>query len=156
MQWHILVSSYQSFRKCTKHILWQIAVAENIWEVSKTNSDSVFSSRTGRPHKWNTSLNTMLQCVPFRWSQMICESSITWIGNMHWHTLYLFRPLFTKRTDFLPQDLVKSRSCKIRVQTFPIALKFDSSTAEMPVQFQSNTIIITSDIAASRLHVIWR
>ena len=43
---------------------------------------------------------------------------------------------------------------------FPVALKFDwllgSWAAEMPVKFQSDTIIITSNLAASRLHEIWR
>ena len=33
-------------------------------------------------------------------------------------------PLFTKRADVLPQDFVKSRIREVRVQTFPIALKF--------------------------------
>ena len=59
-------------------------------------------------------------------------------------------PLSTKRTDVLPQYLVKSRSRKIGVQTFAIALQFDrhlgSSAAEMPVKFQSNTIIMTSNL----------
>ena len=45
--------------------------------------------------------------------------------------------LFTKRTDILRQDLVKSRSREIQVKIFPIALKFDrhldSNAAEMPV-----------------------
>ena len=49
-------------------------------------------------------------------------------------------PLFTKPTDVLPQDFVKSRSCEIQVYTFPIVLKFDghlsSSAAEMPVKFR--------------------
>ena len=62
--------------------------------------------------------------------------------------------LFTKRTDVLPQYLVKSRSREIRVYTFPIALKFNrhfgSSVAEMPVKFQSDTNIITSNLLASR------
>ena len=39
-------------------------------------------------------------------------------------------------------------------------MKFDrhlgSSAAEMPVKFQSDTIITASDLAASRLHEIWR
>ena len=48
-------------------------------------------------------------------------------------------PLFTKG------------SREIRVQTFPIALKID----RMSVKFQSDTDIITSDLAASRLHEIW-
>ena len=60
----------------------------------------------------------------------------------------------------LPQDLVKSLSREIRVWTFPIALKFNShigsSAAEMPAKFQSDTIIITPNLAASRLHEIWR
>ena len=68
--------------------------------------------------------------------------------------------LFTKRTDALPQDLVKSRSREIRVEIFSIALKFDrhldSSTAEMPVKFQSDTSIIEPNLAASRLHEILR
>ena len=48
-------------------------------------------------------------------------------------------PLFTKMTDALPQDLVKTRNREIRVYTFLIALKFDrhlgSAAAEMPVNF---------------------
>ena len=67
-----------------------------------------------------------------------------------------YGPLFTKRTDVLPQDLVKSLSHEIRVKTFSIATKFDghfsSSASEIPVKFQSDTIISTSDIAASSLH----
>ena len=69
-------------------------------------------------------------------------------------------PLFTKQTDVLPQDLVKFRGREIPVQTVSIALKFDrhldSSAAEMPVKFQSDAIIITSNLAASRLHEILR
>ena len=56
-------------------------------------------------------------------------------------------PLFTKRTDVLPQDIAKSRSWEIRFQTFPIALNFErhigSTAAEMPVKLQSDKIIIT-------------
>ena len=57
------------------------------------------------------------------------------------------RARFTKRVDVLPQDLAKSRNREIRVWTFPIALKFDkhpgSRAAEMPVKWQSDTIIKT-------------
>ena len=67
--------------------------------------------------------------------------------------------LFIERSDVLPQDLMKSRSHEIRVIIFPIALKIDrhvgSSDAEMHVELQSNTIIVTSNLAASRLHEIW-
>ena len=53
--------------------------------------------------------------------------------------MHICGPLFTKQTDVLLQDLVKSRSYEIQVETFQIALKFDrhlcSSAAEMPVKF---------------------
>ena len=69
-------------------------------------------------------------------------------------------PLFTKQTDVLPQDPVKSRSREIRVFTVSIALKFKrhlgSSAVEMPVKFQSYVINITPNIAVSRLHETWR
>ena len=49
----------------------------------------------------------------------------------------IFEPLFTKRMDVLPQDVVKSRRREIRVWNFPIALKIDrhlgSCIAELPV-----------------------
>ena len=55
------------------------------------------------------------------------------------------RYLFTKWTDVLPQDLMKSRSCEITDSTFAIALKFDSqlgsSAGKMPVKFKNDTII---------------
>ena len=61
-------------------------------------------------------------------------------------------PLFTKRTDFLPQDLVKSRSREILVYSFPVALKFDkqlgSSAAEMPVKFQGVEVVKSTNPAA--------
>ena len=64
--------------------------------------------------------------------------------------------LFTKWMDVLPQNLVKSRSRGIWVQTFPITLKCGrhqgSSAAEIPFNSQNDRIIITSNIAASRLH----
>ena len=45
---------------------------------------------------------------------------------------------------------LKSRSREVRVQTFPIALKLDrhigSNAAQMPVKFQSDTIMITSNL----------
>ena len=75
----------------------------------------------------------------------------------HWAAI---QSLYSLRTDFLPQNLLKSRSRKIWVYTFPIALKFDrrlgSSAAEMPDNLQSDTIIITSNLVASKLHEIWR
>ena len=72
---------------------------------------------------------------------------------------YVSRPLFTRLTDVIPHDLLKSRSHEIRIQTFPIALKFDrhldSSAAERPDKFQSSTIIMRSNLAAVRLREIW-
>ena len=66
-------------------------------------------------------------------------------------------PLFTKRSDALPRGLVKSWSRAISFYTFPIALTFSrhivSSTVDIPVKIQNDAIIITFNIAASRL---WR
>ena len=71
-----------------------------------------------------------------------------------------FGPLFTKRIDVLPRDLVKTRGRDIRIYTFSMTVKLDkppgSSAADMPVTFQSDTVIITSNLSASRLHEIWR
>ena len=75
------------------------------------------------------------------------------------HLGYNTGPLFTKRADVLLQDLMKSWSREIRVYTFAIALKPDrhlgSTAAEMPAKFQRDVIIITSNLAASRLRKIW-
>ena len=53
-----------------------------------------------------------------------------------------------------------SRSRKIRIYTFSVALQFDrhlgSSAAEMPVKLQSDTVIIAINLAAPRLNEIWR
>ena len=61
----------------------------------------------------------------------------------------------TRRKGILPQDLVHARSHEIRVWTFPIALTFDkhlgNTAAEMPVEFQTVMIIITSNLTAWRL-----
>ena len=67
-------------------------------------------------------------------------------------------PLFTERTDVLPQDLVKSRSREIGCYNDLIALKFDnhldSATAEVPVEFQSDWESLNLNLAASRIHEI--
>ena len=51
-------------------------------------------------------------------------------------------------------------AAKFVFRLFPIALKLDnhlgSNAAEMPVKFQNDTIIITPNLAASRLREIWR
>ena len=69
--------------------------------------------------------------------------------------------LFTKRTNVLPQNLVKPRSRKIRVYTSPIAIKCDpligSGAAEIPVKFQSDTRFLTSrGFEISRDMSVWR
>ena len=60
-------------------------------------------------------------------------------------------PLLTKRTDVLPQDLVKARSREIKVWTLPVAMEFDrhpcSRAAEMPVTYLGDTINLTSNPA---------
>ena len=51
-------------------------------------------------------------------------------------------PLFTKRTDILPQDLVKSRSHESGCYNDRVAIKFDmhlgSTASEVPVKFQGD------------------
>ena len=78
--------------------------------------------------------------------------AVTSLGNTQFILMYP-RPLFAKRTDVLPQDIVKPRSPDIRVRTLQIALKFDrridNSAVEMPVNFHSDVIIITSNLATS-------
>ena len=56
---------------------------------------------------------------------------------------------------FLPQDLVMYRSCETFaiVQTLKFDRHLDSSSAEMPCQFQNDTIILASNPLASRLVV---
>ena len=69
-------------------------------------------------------------------------------------------PLFTKRTDVLSQDLVKSRSRKIGCYNDRIVLKSDrhlgSAAAEMTVKFQSDCKYINPNLSASRLYEILR
>ena len=95
----------------------------------------------------------------YQWSRPgpLFTEETKWLSQYQWSKP---GPLFTKRTDVLLQDLVKSQSSEIRIWTFPIALKFGrhlfSRAAEMPVQFQIDTIIITSNFAASRLYEILR
>ena len=59
------------------------------------------------------------------------------VGHLHTHAP-TSGPLFTKRTDVLPQDLVKSRSREIECHIDRIAMKFDrhlgSVAALVPVK----------------------
>ena len=84
-------------------------------------------------------------------SWYLTEKSI----SMNIYTYMIPGPLFTKRTC---REVSKARDSDL--DTFTIALKFDrhlgSKAAVMPVKFQSYTIIITSNLATSRLHEIWR
>ena len=63
-------------------------------------------------------------------------------------------PLFTKRTNVLPQDLAKSRSREIGCYHDRIFLKFDrhlgSTAAEVPVKIQSDWGSLNPDLAALR------
>ena len=69
-------------------------------------------------------------------------------------------PLFTKRTDVLPRDFVKSRSREIRCYNHRIDLKIDmhldSTVAEVPVKFHSDWKSLNPNRVASRLHEILR
>ena len=88
------------------------------------------------------------QCLlAYQWSEDICGCII--IG-----------PLFIKRMDVLPQDLVKSRSCEIGCYNDPIVLKIDmhlgSAAAEVDVTFQNDCKNLILNLVASRLHeILW-
>ena len=123
-------------------------------------------------------LNTIINQHTLRWTSSVLKEWILYrhlnphlshlcVSKLgyHWFKWWFVAcsapgPLFTKPTDALPQNLVKSRSREIQVYNYPIVLTFDkhigSNSAEMPVKIQSNTIIITSNLAASRLHESWR
>ena len=77
-----------------------------------------------------------------------------------WHAVFGPGPLLTKRTDSLLQNPLNLEAARLGFILFSIALKFDrhigNSAAEMPVQFQSDTMIMTSNRATLRLHEIWR
>ena len=60
-----------------------------------------------------------------------------------------------ERADVLPQNLVKSWSREIRVYALKINRHLGSTADEMPVKFQGDSIILTSNLVASRLHEIW-
>ena len=78
---------------------------------------------------------------------------------LHMFIKILSGPLFTKRTDVLPQDLVKSRTREIGYYNDRIAFKFDRhierAVVEEPVKFQSDWKSLNPNLAASRLHEIW-
>ena len=57
-------------------------------------------------------------------------------------------PLFTKRVDVLPQDLVNLEVARFG---FKFDRHLDSSAVGMPVKFHSDAIIITFNLAVSRL-----
>ena len=169
------------FKKCIGYVYWDenkviypFHILQSKWIEKKIVSGQRFVEHIVMTY-WNES-----KVVYYRWCGMIQVPNIVsnrffyqggcYFVNQFSRNFLRFSnglvwaaysgPLFTKGTDVLPQDLAKSRSREILVQTFTIALKFDrhigSKAAEMPVEFQSDTIIITSNLATSRLHEIWR
>ena len=122
-----------------------------------SNTTQMFLSRKAERPKcwWNCHgdwlyprVFPVLPCPVVVWSQPVLDSAgwrvrhIDCWGNPD---CIVYKPspwaLVVKRTDTLPQDLVKSRSRKIRVYTFPIARTFDkhlgSTAAEMHVNFRT-------------------
>ena len=67
-------------------------------------------------------------------------------------------PLFTKRWDVLPPNLVKTRSREVGCYNDRVALKSDRhlgvNAIEMPVKFLSDRNSLNPNLAASRLHEI--
>ena len=71
------------------------------------------------------------------------------------------RPLFTKRTKFLPKELMKSQSPEIGCHKDHIAMKFDrhngSAAAEVPVKLQSDQKSLNHNLVALRHHeMLWQ
>ena len=85
---------------------------------------------------------------------MLC---VMFPGNIHMASA---EPIFTRRTDPLPQDLVKSRSREIGCFNDRSALKFDmylgSAAADVIVKFQSDFNSLNPNLGASRLHELLR
>ena len=104
--------------------------------------------------------------------QTYYQYSILWWKQLDWnllsHPYYQFGPmwyvyswpLFTKRMDILPLNLVKHRNSEIVCYTDGIALQFDrhlgSTAANVPVKCQSNWKILNPSLAALRLDEILR
>ena len=80
--------------------------------------------------------------------------------EFRWNEHRLVGPLFTKRTDVLPEKLMKSRSHEIGWYDDRIALKFDrllgGTAAEGSVKFQSDWKSLNPNLAVSRFHEILR
>ena len=80
----------------------------------------------------------------FKLTFVVVLSSITYVGGIHVENYHNAesRPLFTKKTEVLPQDLVKFQNREIACYNDRMALKFDrhlgSAAAWVPVKFQSN------------------
>ena len=83
---------------------------------------------------------------------MLC---VMFPGNIHMASA---EPIFTRRTDPLPQDLVKSRSREIGCFNDRSALKFDKylGSAAADVKFQNDFHSLNPNLGASRLHELLR
>ena len=82
-----------------------------------------------------------------------------YVGRQCIHWYWWPGHLCTKRTDVLPHNIVKSRSCEIVCYNYRNPLKFDrhfGAAAEVPVEFQSDWKNIKPNLAASRLQEILR
>ena len=109
-----------------------------------------------------------IQVIPVIWARKQCY---WWISEfLHrkeqtmvralsiTRTTKLGGSLFTKRTDILPQDFVKSRSREIRVKTFPIALKFDRGASQISERYDHcdiQTFETSRDLMVRRLTALW-
>ena len=121
----------------------------DLWEENRMSKTSTFyqivhSEENVDQHAiFKSMLSVYLECWPFD----------TFVPQV------FSGPLFTNRTDVSPQDLGEPQSPQIRISTFQIALKLTGTSktaAEMLAKLQSDTIIIKSNLAASRLQEICR
>ena len=80
----------------------------------------------------------------------------TFLFRFDQHFIRELGPLFTKRQDVLPQDLVKPWSREIKCYNDRIALKFDRYLGSSAVKFQSDLKNLNPNPVASRLHeILW-
>ena len=129
-----------------------------VWINSWVNNRQAGDLRCYRAHYDVTVMKTQTKCV---WNAVwsYTQFRVFWLkaGNLFHSCLEI--PATVTLNDKTSYRKISSGCREIRVETFPITLKFKrhigSSAAEMPVKFQSITIIRIFNIAASRLHESW-
>ena len=115
----------------------------------------------------------MHHCLPVKTTYGVFSDFIIWAFFLNFPSLVLCSisrcsrrryilvagPLLSGRTSYRKISW-SLEATRFGFKLFSVALKFDrhlgSGATEMPVKFQSDKIIITSNLAASRLREIWQ